>query len=91
MKLVSIVIPVYNEVDNLDALVAAVYAAMAPAGYPFELILVDDGSRDASREKLAHLAQTREWLKPLAFARNYGQSTALQAGFDHAKGDYVVT
>ena len=91
MNLVSIVIPVYNEAENLEALVQAVEAAMAPAGLSFELILVDDGSRDGSREKLAALTQSRRWLKCLALARNYGQSTALQAGFDHAQGDCVVT
>jgi len=88
---VSIVIPVYNEEANLADLVDKVAAAMAPSGAAFELILVDDGSRDHSPALLQELAASRPWLKPLQLIRNYGQSTALQAGFDHAKGDFVVT
>jgi glycosyltransferase involved in cell wall biosynthesis len=88
---VSIVIPVFNEAENLRELVARVEAAMAPTGRSFELILVDDGSTDASRTLLAELARSRAWLRPLVLIRNYGQSTALQAGFDHASGELVVT
>jgi len=88
---VSIVIPVYNEEQNLPELVERIEAAMTPAGREFELILIDDGSSDASRAVLARLAGTRRWLRPLALIRNYGQSTALQAGFDHALGDFIVT
>jgi glycosyltransferase involved in cell wall biosynthesis len=87
----SIVIPVFNESGNLRELVARIDAAMTPTGRPFELILVDDGSRDDSRAILAELARDRRWLRPLALIRNYGQSTALQAGFDHVRGDIVVT
>jgi len=88
---VSIVIPVYNEADNLAELVARIDAAMTPTGRSFELILVDDGSRDDSCRALDELARQHHWLRPLELIRNYGQSTALQAGFDHARGDYVVT
>jgi glycosyltransferase involved in cell wall biosynthesis/membrane-associated phospholipid phosphatase len=88
---VSIVIPVYNEEANLPELVDKVAAAMTPSGASFELILVDDGSRDRSAAVLEELAAARPWLKALQLIRNYGQSTALQAGFDHASGDYVVT
>jgi glycosyltransferase involved in cell wall biosynthesis len=88
---VSIVIPVYNEADNLDELVARIDAAMTPVGRSFELLLVDDGSRDRSSEVLERLALDHHWLRPLELIRNYGQSTALQAGFDHARGEYVVT
>jgi glycosyltransferase involved in cell wall biosynthesis len=88
---VSIVVPVFNERDNLSELVARIDAAMAPTGRPFELVLVDDGSTDGSQPLLAELARGRDWLKPLALIRNYGQSTALQAGFDHASGELVVT
>jgi glycosyltransferase involved in cell wall biosynthesis len=89
--MVSIVIPVFNEGENLRELVARVEAAMTPAQRPFELILVDDGSTDDSRPVLAELARDRPWLRPLLLIRNYGQSTALQAGFDHVRGDLVVT
>ncbi len=88
---VSIVIPVFNESENLPELVARIDAAMTPTGRRFELILVDDGSSDGSQAALVALARARPWLRPLALIRNYGQSTALQAGFDHARGDLVVT
>jgi glycosyltransferase involved in cell wall biosynthesis len=87
----SIVIPVFNEGENLRELVARIDAAMTPTGRPFELILVDDGSTDDSQTVLAELARERNWLRPLMLIRNYGQSTALQAGFDHAAGELVVT
>jgi glycosyltransferase involved in cell wall biosynthesis/membrane-associated phospholipid phosphatase len=88
---VSIVIPVYNEEANLRELVDRVADAMAPSGADFELILVDDGSRDGSAELLDELVADRPWLNPLKLIRNYGQSVALQAGFDHARGDFIVT
>lgn len=88
---VSIVVPVYNEADNLADLVAQVGAAMQPLGLDFELIVVDDGSTDGTRLRLRTLAAARPWLRPLSLIRNYGQSTALQAGFDHAGGDFIVT
>jgi glycosyltransferase involved in cell wall biosynthesis len=88
---VSIVIPVYNEEDNLSDLVERVGSAMQGSGRSFELICIDDGSRDGSAQVLAQLAESRPWLKPLYLIRNYGQSAALQAGFDAAQGEVVVT
>lgn len=91
LKKVSIVIPIYNEAENLPNLVAAVGDALSPGGRPFELILVDDGSRDGSYRIMKNLESKTPWLRCFGLIRNYGQSTALQAGFDHASGDYVVT
>lgn len=88
---VSIVIPVYNEAENLPELIHRVGEALAPTGRRFELILVDDGSRDASAALLREEAARRPWLVPVVLARNYGQSSALQAGFDRVRGRYVVT
>jgi len=88
---VSVVIPIYNEAENLADLVTRVHDAIAPTGRAFELICVDDGSRDGSARMLETLAADRPWLKPVYLIRNYGQSTALQAGFDVAEGDYIVT
>ncbi|HEY5900892.1 MAG TPA: glycosyltransferase [Burkholderiales bacterium] len=87
----SVVIPVYNEEANLPELVERVGAAMRQAGKRFELICVDDGSRDRSAAVLEGLAADRPWLKPLYLIRNYGQSAALQAGFDAAQGEIIVT
>jgi glycosyltransferase involved in cell wall biosynthesis len=86
---ISVVVPVYNEEANVAELAERVSAALAPR--EFELVVVDDGSRDGTAEALAALATTRPWLRPLYLIRNYGQSAALQAGFDAAKGDTIVT
>lgn len=88
---VSIVIPIYNESDNIPELVRRVGAAMEPTGKHFELICIDDGSSDDSARRLADSAQTHDWLKPLYLIRNYGQTAALQAGFDAAQGKLIVT
>jgi glycosyltransferase involved in cell wall biosynthesis len=88
---VSIVVPIFNEVENLPDLVARIGAAMAAQPLAFELLAVDDGSTDGSRPKLRELAATHPWLRPIFLARNYGQSSALQAGFDRVRGRYVVT
>ncbi len=88
---VSVVIPVYNEADNLLDLVTRVHDALASADLSFELICVDDGSRDGSARMLEKLAAERPWLRPVYLIRNYGQSTALQAGFDIATGEFIAT
>lgn len=88
---VSIVVPVYNEVENLHDLVERIAQAMAAQPLSFELLAVDDGSRDGSADRLRELAATRPWLRPVFLVRNYGQSSALQAGFDRVRGRYVVT
>jgi glycosyltransferase involved in cell wall biosynthesis len=88
---VSIVVPIFNEVDNLPDLVERIRQAMATQPLSFELLAVDDGSTDGSRDKLRELAASRPWLRAVFLARNYGQSSALQAGFDRVCGRYVVT
>jgi glycosyltransferase involved in cell wall biosynthesis len=88
---VSIVVPMFNEAESVSDLVARVGEAMQASGRSFELIAVDDGSRDGTPALLRQLAHTRPWLRPVCLARNYGQSCALQAGFDRVQGSYVVT
>lgn len=88
---ISVVVPVYNEAANLPELVRQVGDALRPTGRSFELICVDDGSRDGSDEVLATLAAATPWLRPAWLVRNYGQSSALQAGFERAQGRYIVT
>jgi glycosyltransferase involved in cell wall biosynthesis len=88
---VSIVIPLYNEEESVDALHAEVAAAAGRLGRTYELILVDDGSRDRTAEKLRAICDRDARVKVVRFRRNYGQTAALQAGFDHARGDVVIT
>ena len=86
----SVVVPVYNEEENVRPLVAAVQDALADNG-SWELLLVDDGSTDATVARAEELAERDPRVRVLKLARNYGQTAAMQAGFDHARGVVVVT
>jgi len=86
MKL-SVVVSVYNEEDNVIPLCEKEYEALE--GIDYELILVDDGSSDKTVENIKKVANDR--TKLLIFNKNYGQSTAMQAGIDAAQGEYIVT
>ncbi len=88
---VSIVIPLYNEEESVDALHLEVTAAAERLGREYELILVDDGSRDRTVEKLRAICERDPRVKVVRFRRNYGQTAALQAGFDQARGNVVIT
>lgn len=86
MKELSLVIPVMNEEDNVKPLLDAVHDALQD--FDYEVILVDDGSTDATRKRITEYADDRTVLVELR--KNYGQSTAMTAGIDHAKGRYVA-
>lgn len=87
----SIIIPLYNEEESVGALYREVTAASERLGVTYELILVDDGSRDATPERLRQLAEMDPRVEVIRFRRNYGQTAALQAGFDHSHGDVIIT
>ena len=87
----SIVVPIYNEVENLRPLCQRVHDVLAPMDWSYELILIDDGSQDGSSELLAELHAEDETLKVLRFRRNFGQTAALAAGFEYAHGDVIVS
>ncbi|HSJ64283.1 MAG TPA: glycosyltransferase family 2 protein [Gemmatimonadaceae bacterium] len=89
--MLSITVPVYNEEESIGPLVVAVRDAMHGWSEDWELILVDDGSRDDTARAVAGHAQTDSRVRLVRLARNYGQSAAMQAGFDHARGDVIVT
>ncbi len=91
MKLVSIVVPVFNEQDNIDIFYKEVLKALEPLPYRFELIFVDDGSTDATPAIVARLAEADRRVRALILARNYGHQVALSCGLDHAGGDAVIT
>ena len=89
---VSIVIPVYNEEQVLPALFARLVPALDALGRSYELMFVDDGSRDRSPQLLrAQFEQRPEVTRVLLLAGNFGQHMAIMAGFEHARGDVVVT
>ena len=87
----SVVIPVYNEESNLDALYARLAPVLERTGRPYEVIFVDDGSADRSLEVLRRLHTTHRAVRVVALNRNYGQHAAVFAGLDHARGDVIVT
>ena len=92
MKIVySIIAPIFNEKENLPELYRRVKEAMESTGEPWELLLVDDGSTDGSTEQILELSRADEHIRPLIFARNFGHQIAITAGWDHARGDAVVT
>jgi dolichol-phosphate mannosyltransferase len=86
---ISVVVPVYDEEPNLAPLVAEIDTALA--GLDYELLVVDDGSRDATPSTLATLAAGQPRLRALRHDRNYGQSAALATGFAAARGELLVT
>ncbi|MBR3291355.1 MAG: glycosyltransferase family 2 protein [Bacteroidales bacterium] len=87
----SIVISLYNEEESLRELVAWIDRALAPHQLEYEIIMVDDGSRDHSWEVIEELAKQYPRIRAIGFRRNYGKSAALYCGFDAAQGDIVVT
>jgi glycosyltransferase involved in cell wall biosynthesis len=87
----SVVIPVYNEEENLPTLAAEVQGALEAIGRPYEVIYVDDGSTDGSSEILRRLAREDPAVRVIRQRRNAGQSAALEAGFRFARGGIVIT
>ena len=87
----SIVIPVFNEQENLRALQNALAPVLKGLGKPYELIYVDDGSTDKSLEILRELQKQDPNIVVIEFSRNFGQHSAIFAGFDQSKGEIVVT
>jgi len=87
----SIIIPVYNEEENIAALFAQLREALTDIGRSYEIIAVDDGSRDGSFELLKGLHDQDDHLQVVRFRRNFGQTAAFAAGFDQSRGDVVIT
>ncbi|MEM6332230.1 MAG: glycosyltransferase family 2 protein [Planctomycetota bacterium] len=88
----SVVVPAMNERDNLGPLADEVAAAVASSpGLTAELIVVDDGSTDDSQAVLAELAAAHDWVRPIAFPANRGQSAAMAAGIAAARAPYIAT
>jgi len=88
---ISIVLPVFNEAENLEELQRELAAALEKTGRSFEVILVDDGSTDSSWEVLRGLQKKDGRFKLIRLRRNFGQTAALSAGFDRARGDIIIS
>jgi glycosyltransferase involved in cell wall biosynthesis len=88
---VTIVVPLYNEEESVEVLYREVSAAADRLGRSWELLLVDDGSTDGTAGRLRAICARDSRVRGLRFRRNYGQTAALQAGFDHAEGRVVIT
>ena len=87
---VSVIVLVYNEVDSVEPLHRELIGVLDGLGTSFEVIYVDDGSRDGSTEKLGHLASRDARVRVVSFRRNFGQTAAVQAGIDHSRGAVLV-
>jgi len=87
---ISLVIPCFNEEESVDELVAEVFEVLAAHELDAEVILVDDGSTDGTWAKLREQAQRDDRLKLVRFRRNFGQTAAMVAGMDHARGRVII-
>lgn len=88
--LLSIIVPILNEAENIDPLLSEIESVLPSIGGACEVILVDDGSTDASWEKIAQAAASYPWLRGLRFLANRGQTAAMVAGIDAARGEVIA-
>ncbi|MCH9004554.1 MAG: glycosyltransferase family 2 protein [Proteobacteria bacterium] len=87
----SVVVPLYNEGENVVSLYSAIVSGLEKFDDAYEIIFVDDGSSDDTRDKMLELANSDRRLKLIIFRRNFGQTPAMAAGIDHARGSIIVT
>lgn len=88
---ISIVVPFYNEEDNIEELYEQLTRVLKGLGVSYELIFIDDGSTDRSHDILIKVFESDKTVKVIRLRKNFGQTAALQAGFDHAKGEVIIT
>jgi glycosyltransferase involved in cell wall biosynthesis len=87
----SIIIPLYNEEESVEKLVDKIYREMCQLEYDYEIILVDDGSSDGTWMKIERLKEIIPNLRGIKFRKNFGQTAAMVAGFEHASGQVIIT
>jgi len=87
----SIVVPLYNEEESVERLVARILEAASRFDFSYEIMLVDDGSKDGTWSIIERLKKTVPQLRGVKFRRNYGQTSAMVAGFEHSLGEIIVT
>ncbi len=90
-KSVSIVIPIYNEIENIELAWIEIRDLFSGIDRPYEVVFVDDGSSDGSQDALRKLSSENETVRSVLLRRNFGQTAAMHAGIQHASGDYIVT
>ena len=90
-KLISIVIPAYNESENIPKTVPTILNLIKPLPYRFEIIMVADGCTDNTMDKIQELVLEHKNIFYIEFSRNFGHQNALKAGLDHASGDCVIS
>src|SRR5881397_3904790 len=87
---VSVIVLVYNEFNSVEPLHRELMGVLDALGTSFEVLYVDDGSRDGSTERLGQIAARDERVRVISFRRNFGRTAAVQAGIDHGRGDVFV-
>jgi glycosyltransferase involved in cell wall biosynthesis len=87
----SVVIPIYNEIESLPQLIENLTTHLKTLDLRYEILCIDDGSTDGSAQLLKQYAQTHESLRAILLRRNYGQTPAMAAGFNHARGQVIIT
>jgi glycosyltransferase involved in cell wall biosynthesis len=87
----SVIAPLYNEEDNVDPLYEALTTALDPTGLDYEMVLVDDGSKDSTLARAIQIAQNDPRVRVVKFRRNCGQTAAMAAGIEYASGEVLVT
>src|SRR5437660_5731996 len=87
---VSVMVLVYNEIDSVEPLHRELIGVLEALGTSFEVLYIDDGSRDGSTDKLGQLASRDTRVRVVSFRRNFGQTAAVQAGIDYSRGDVLV-
>jgi len=89
-SLITIIAPIFNEIENLPVLYERISEVMEKSGNSWELLLIDDGSTDGSTDEIREMSKKDKRIKPIIFARNFGHQIAVTAGLDYSKGDAVV-
>ena len=90
-EIISLVVPAYNEEENLPVLVHRLMAVMETVGHDYEILIVDDGSSDQTHYVLQQLSKAYPVVRFLSFSRNFGHQMALRAGYEHARGQAVIS
>jgi len=87
----SVVVPLYNEQENVPQLYVKIIDVMDAVGEPYEIVFIDDGSKDGTFRQLAEIARDDERVVVVRLRRNFGQTAALKAGFDHSRGEIIIS